>query len=330
MTIEELLKLSAQRNASDLHLTSGFLPRLRIDGVLTEVLDAPLLDDKKCLVMLEKCMNEHVKKQLAEHWDVDFSLEVKNVGRFRVNIFYEAQGIAAAFRVIPQKIPTLKELHLPDIIQSLTDLPHGLVLVTGPTGSGKSTTLASMINAVNHEKSAHIITIEDPIEFLYESNKSLIHQRELHKNTKSFSSALRAALREDPDIILVGEMRDLDTIRLALTAAETGHLVFATLHTSSTAGSIHRIIDVFPGEERALVRSMLSESLQAIISQTLIPKKEGGRVAAMEIMLANSAIRNLIREDKISQMASVIQTNAAVGMQTFEQHLRSLKKEKLV
>jgi len=330
MNIEQLLKKAVTDGASDLHIASTLLPRLRIDGVLKEIESAAALSEKETFSLIESCMDITTKKKLEDNLDVDFALDLKNVGRFRVNIFRETKGIAAAFRVIPEKTPTLAELQMPAIIKELTNLPHGLVLVTGPTGSGKSTTLAAMIDSINHEKSAHIITIEDPIEFLYKSDKSLINQRELDKSTKSFAHALRAALREDPDIILVGEMRDLETVRLALTAAETGHLVFATLHTPSAPESIHRIIDVFPGDEKALVRSMLSDSLQAIVAQTLEPKKGGGRVAVLEIMIANSAVRNLIREDKVPQMMSVIQTNSALGMQTFEQHRKELKKRNVI
>jgi len=330
MNIEQLLKKAVTEHASDLHITSTLPPRLRIDGELQEIPGTSALSAKETIALLESCMGANEKEKLHNMMDVDFALDLKNIGRFRVNVFQETKGIAAAFRTIPEKIPTLAELKTPTVLQTLTNLPHGLVLVTGPTGSGKSTTLAAMIDKINREKSAHIITIEDPIEFIYQSEKSLINQRELDKSTKSFAHALRAALREDPDIILVGEMRDLETVRLALTAAETGHLVFATLHTPSAPESIHRIIDVFPGDEKALVRSMLSESLQAIIAQRLLPKIGGGRIAAMEIMLVNSAIRNLIREDKIPQMMSVIQTNSALGMQTFEQHMQVLRQQKLI
>lgn len=329
-SIEELLKQAVDSGASDLHIASTLSPRLRINGVLDEIPNGTALSAKETLAMLENCMEAHAKKQLVENMDADFALEIKNLGRFRVNIFYEVKGVAASFRVIPEKIPTLESLHMPAILKEFTKLPHGLVLITGPTGCGKSTTLAAMIDIINHERKANIITIEDPIEFIYHSDKSLINQRELDKTTISFSHALRSALREDPDILLVGEMRDLDTVRLALTAAETGHLVFATLHTASAPESIHRIIDVFPGDEKAIVRSMLSESLQAIVAQRLMPKKGGGRVAALEIMIANSAIRNLIREDQIPQMKSVIQTSSALGMQTFEQHLKELKRQNLI
>lgn len=329
-SIEQLLKQAVALGASDLHIASTLPPRLRINGVLEEIKNVPALSPKETLAMIETCMDAHSKKQLTENLDADFAIEIKNVGRFRANVFQEAKGVAASFRVIPEIIPTLESLHMPAILKKLTKLPHGLVLITGPTGCGKSTTLAAMIDIINHERKANIITIEDPIEFIYHSDKSLIHQRELDKTTIGFAHALRAALREDPDIILVGEMRDLDTVRLALTAAETGHLVFATLHTASAPESIHRIIDVFPGDEKAIVRSMLSESLQAIVAQTLVPKKGGGRIAVVEIMLANSAVRNLIREDQIAQMKSVIQTSGAIGMQTFEQHLKELKKQKLV
>jgi len=330
MTIERLLQIAIDAGASDLHISAEMPPAIRVDGELKFLKEEPVFSAKATETLLFDCMNAETKKHLEEELDVDFALYSKKLGRFRVNIFYQVQGLAASFRVIPQKIPTIEELELPDIVKQLTELPHGLVLVTGPTGSGKSTTLAAMIDSINQKKALHIITVEDPIEFLYENKKSLINQRELGQSTRSFAHAIRATLREDPDIVLVGEMRDLDTIRLALTAAETGHLVFATLHTSSAPESINRIIDVFPGDERPLVRSMLSESLQAVLSQTLLKRPKKGRIAAMEIMLCNPAIRNLIREDKIAQMYSVIQTGASHGMQTMEQHIQKLRGQKLI
>lgn len=331
MDLKSLLTYAVDHKASDLHITTGLEPRARIDGELRIIPNTKALDTEGVVALLSPCMHDkRAKAQLETDLDADFAFTIDKVGRFRTNIFQTSAGLAAAFRVIPEIVPTLKSLQLPETIKTLSNLPQGLVLVTGPTGSGKSTTLAAMIDEINAEKDSHIITIEDPIEFIYKSNKSLIHQREVGRHTTSFTHALRAALREDPDIILVGEMRDLDTIRLALTAAETGHLVFATLHTPSAAQSIYRIVDVFPGDEKELVRAMLSESLQAIIAQTLLPKKGGGRVAAMEIMIANSAIRNLIRENKIAQMASIIQTNAAIGMQTTEQHIKELKSKKII
>lgn len=326
MTLKSLLTYAVEHSASDLHVTANEAPRVRIDGELQLIPNSKIIEASAMNALLAPCLEDHLKSRLHDELDVDFGFSLENLGRFRANVYHTTNGLAGAFRVIPTDIPTLAALELPDVIKTFTILKHGLVLVTGPTGSGKSTTLAAMINEINVEQEAHIITIEDPIEFIYHSKKSLIHQRAIGNSTRSFHDALRAALREDPNILLVGEMRDLETIRLALTAAETGHLVFATLHTPSAAQSIYRIVDVFPAEEKELVRSMLAESLQAVIAQILLPKKNGGRVAAMEIMIANSAVRNLIRENKIAQMASVIQTNAAIGMQSFDQHMKELKK----
>ncbi|MFQ3288746.1 MAG: twitching motility protein PilT, partial [Alteromonadaceae bacterium] len=264
------------------------------------------------------------RKEYEEKLEIDFSFEVPNLARFRVNAFNQNRGPAAVFRTIPSKIFSLDDLGCPEIFKAISDTPRGLVLVTGPTGSGKSTTLAAMVDYINKSKNDHILTIEDPIEFVHDNHMCLINQREVHRDTLSFEAALRSALREDPDVILVGEMRDLETIRLAMTAAETGHLVFGTLHTSSAPKTIDRIIDVFPGEEKSMVRSMLSESLRAVISQTLIKKTGGGRVAAHEIMIGVPAIRNLIREDKIAQMYSTIQTGMQHGMQTMDQCLQNL------
>ena len=269
-------------------------------------------------------MNDRQRKEFEEFLETDFSFEIPNLARFRVNAFNQNRGCAAVFRTIPSKILTLEDLGCPRIFKDISMHPRGLVLVTGPTGSGKSTTLAAMIDYVNDTKPNHILTIEDPIEFVHESKKSLINQREVHRDTLGFSQALRSALREDPDVILLGEMRDLETIRLALTAAETGHLVFGTLHTSSAAKTVDRIVDVFPGEEKEMVRSMLSESLRAVISQTLLKRTGGGRIAAHEIMIGTPAIRNLIREGKIAQMYSTIQTGQAQGMQTLDQNLQDL------
>jgi len=281
--------------------------------------------------MLEDVLPEKRFEELKKHFEIDLSLSLPEISsRFRVNIFHQLRGISAVFRVIPEKILTLEDLGVPAIFSKLAQLPHGLVLMTGPTGCGKSTTLAAMIDYINKTKKCHIITIEDPIEFVYKSDLSLIQQREVHQHTDNFEDALRAVLREDPDVILVGEMRDLETIRLALTAAETGHLVFATLHTSSAPKTINRIIDVFPAGEKDLVRTMLSESLQAVVSQILIQKIGGGRVAAQEVMICNSAIRNLIRENKSPQIASVIQTSKAQGMQTLEKHLVDLVENKTI
>jgi len=275
-------------------------------------------------------MNDLQRKTFEEHLEADFSFEIPNVARFRVNVFQQNRGLGAVFRTIPSEVLSLDQLQAPEIFKNIAMMHRGIVLVTGPTGSGKSTTLAALIDHINKTQYSHILTIEDPIEFVHTPQRSLINQREVHRDTKSFSNSLRSALREDPDVILVGEMRDLETISLALTAAETGHLVFGTLHTSSAAKTIDRIIDVFPAAEKDMVRSMLSESLQAVISQTLLKKTGGGRVAAHEIMLGSSAIRNLIREDKVPQMYSVIQTSNQSGMQTLDQDLKRLIEAGLV
>ena len=275
-------------------------------------------------------MNDKQRKVFEEFFETDFSFEISGMARFRVNVFTQDRGAGAVFRVVPAKVLTLEELNTPLIFKDIASSPRGIVLVTGPTGSGKSTTLAAMVDYVNTTRSDHIITIEDPIEFVHQSKKSLINQREVHRDTLGFTEALRSALREDPDVILVGELRDLETIRLALTAAETGHLVFATLHTSSAAKTIDRVVDVFPGDEKEMVRGMLSESLRAVISQTLLKKDIGGRVAAHEIMLCTPAIRNLIREAKVAQMYSAIQTGRAAGMQTLDQCLQGLVEKGII
>ncbi len=329
MDITQLLQFSFQQGASDLHLSAGMPPMLRKDGDIKKVETAPLAQEE-IHTMIYDVMNDFQRKEFEERLESDFSFELPNIARFRVNVFLQNRGIAAVFRNIPSKVLSLDELNAPDIFKQLTDMQKGLVLVTGPTGSGKSTTLAAMIDHINDTKNDHILTIEDPIEFVHTPKRSLINQREVHRDTKSFGSALRSALREDPDIILVGELRDLETISLALTAAETGHLVFATLHTSSAAKTIDRVVDVFPAAEQSMVRSMLSESLQAVISQTLLKKIGGGRIAAHEIMLGSSAIRNLIREDKVPQMYSIIQTSNRRGMQTLDQDLERLVKEGLI
>ena len=323
MDITELLAFSVQHDASDLHLSTGTPPSIRVDGDVRK-LNIPPFDAKDVNALVYDIMNDRQRKEYEENLEVDFSFEVPNLARFRVNAFNQNRGPAAVFRTIPSKILSLEDLGCPDIFRDISDTPRGLVLVTGPTGSGKSTTLAAMVDYINNHKNDHILTIEDPIEFVHDNKQCLINQREVHRDTLSFEAALRSALREDPDVILVGEMRDLETIRLAMTAAETGHLVFGTLHTTSAPKTIDRIIDVFPGEEKSMVRSMLSESLRAVISQTLIKKVGGGRVAAHEIMIGTPAIRNLIREDKIAQMYSAIQTGMSNGMQTMDQCLQNL------
>jgi len=329
MDITELLAFAVKNKSSDLHISTGLPPMIRVDGELRKI-NLPELDSKTVHSLLYDIMTDSQRKLYEENWETDFSFEVPELSRFRVNVFTQERGPAGVFRAIPSKVATIEELGLPNICENILDKRNGLILVTGPTGSGKSTTLAAMIDKINKSRYEHIITIEDPIEFVHKSEKCLVNQREVNQHTKSFSAALRSALREDPDIILVGEMRDPETIRLALTAAETGHLVFATLHTNSAAKTINRIIDVFPAGEKEMVRSMLSESLQAVISQSLLKKIGGGRVAACEIMICNSAIRNLIREDKIAQMYSAIQTGHAQGMQTLDMHLRELVGKNLI
>ncbi len=323
MDITELLAFGVKNNASDLHISAGLPPMIRVDGDLRRI-NLPALDKKQVLTLLYDIMNDKQRKDFEEFLETDFSFEIPQLARFRVNVFNQDRGPGGAFRTIPSKVQTLEELNMPEIFKEIAIEPRGLVLVTGPTGSGKTTTLAAIIDYINNARYDHILTIEDPIEFVHESKKCLVNQREVHRDTVSFSAALRSALREDPDVILVGEMRDLETIRLALTAAETGHLVFATLHTNSASKTINRIIDVFPAGEKSMVRTMLSESLQAVIAQSLLKRIGGGRVAALEVMMCNSAIRNLIREDKVAQMYSSIQTGSAAGMQTLDQHLLAL------
>ena len=329
MDIAELLAFSVKHNASDLHLSAGLPPMIRVDGDMRRV-NVPALDHKTVHGLVYDIMNDKQRKDFEEFLETDFSFEIQGLARFRVNAFNQNRGAAAVFRTIPSKVLTLEDLGCPQIFQDLIQVPRGMILVTGPTGSGKSTTLAALMDHLNDNVYGHILTIEDPIEFVHSSKKCLINQREVHRDTLGFSEALRSALREDPDIILVGELRDLETIRLALTAAETGHLVFATLHTSSAAKTIDRIIDVFPAGEKSMVRSMLSESLRAVISQTLLKRIGGGRVAAWEIMVGTPAIRNLIREDKVAQMYSAIQTGQAQGMQTLDQHLMELTKKGMI
>ncbi|MEE9343458.1 MAG: type IV pilus twitching motility protein PilT [Gammaproteobacteria bacterium] len=329
MDIAELLAFSVKNNASDLHLSAGLPPMIRVDGDIRRI-NVPSLDHKSVHGLIYDIMNDKQRKDFEEFLETDFSFEIPNLARFRVNAFNHNRGAGGVFRTIPSTILSLEELGAPSIFAEISDQARGIVLVTGPTGSGKSTTLAAMMDYVNNSRFEHILTVEDPIEFVHESKKCLINQREVHRDTHGFNEALRSALREDPDIILVGEMRDLETIRLALTAAETGHLVFGTLHTSSAAKTIDRIIDVFPAAEKTMVRSMLSESLRAVISQTLLKKTGGGRVAAHEIMIGTPAIRNLIREGKVAQMYSSIQTGQSVGMQTLDQNLLDMVQRGIV
>jgi len=307
MDIAELLAFAQKNKASDLHISAGLPPMIRVDGDMKRI-NLPTLEAETVTGMILDIMNDQQRKSYEENLEVDFSFEIPNVARFRVNAFNQDRGPAAVFRTIPSVVLSLDDLDAPQIFRELIMKPRGLILVTGPTGSGKSTTLAAMVNHINEKERHHILTVEDPIEFVHQSKKCLVNQRELNKDTHSFDNALRSALREDPDVILVGELRDLETIRLAMTAAETGHLVLATLHTSSAPKTIDRIVDVFPAEEKSMVRSMLSESVQAVVAQTLLKKIGGGRVAAHEIMVGTPAIRNLIREDKIAQMYSMIQT----------------------
>ena len=323
MDIAQLLAFGVKQGASDLHLSAGLPPMIRVDGDIRRI-NVPEMDHKQVHDMIYDIMSDKQRKDFEEFFETDFSFEIPGLARFRVNAFNHNRGAGGVFRTIPSKILSLEDLNAPKIFQEISEYPRGIVLVTGPTGSGKSTTLAGMVDYKNDSEYGHILTIEDPIEFVHESKKCLVNQREVHRDTLGFNEALRSALREDPDTILVGEMRDLETIRLALSAAETGHLVFGTLHTSSAAKTIDRIVDVFPAAEKAMVRSMLSESLKAVISQTLMKKIGGGRVAAHEIMIGTPAIRNLIREDKVAQMYSAIQTGQSVGMQTLDQNLKSL------
>ncbi len=327
--IAQLLAFSVKNNASDLHLSAGVPPMIRVDGDVKRV-NMPALTHKDVHSMIYDIMNDKQRKDYEEFLETDFSFEIPKLARFRVNAFNQSRGAGAVFRTIPSDILTLEDLQAPIIFKDISMYPRGIVLVTGPTGSGKSTTLAAMVHHVNENKPDHILTIEDPIEFVHESKRSLINQREVNRDTLGFSEALRSALREDPDVILVGEMRDLETIRLALTAAETGHLVFGTVHTSSAAKTIDRIVDVFPAQEKEMVRSMLSESLRAVISQTLLKRTGGGRIAAHEIMIGTPAIRNLIREGKIAQMYSAIQTGQGQGMQTLDQNLQELMVKGLI
>ncbi len=323
MDIAQLLTFGVKQGASDLHLSAGMEPMIRVDGDMRRI-NVPIMEHKEVHDMLYDIMNDKQRKDFDEFLETDFSFEIPGVARFRVNAFNHNRGAGGVFRTIPSKILTLEDLNAPKIFQDIAKTPRGIVLVTGPTGSGKSTTLAAIVNYINENDYGHILTVEDPIEFVHQSKRCLINQREVHRDTLGFNEALRSALREDPDVILVGEMRDLETIRLALTAAETGHLVFGTLHTSSAAKTIDRIVDVFPAAEKDMIRAMLSESLRSVISQSLLKRNGGGRVAAHEIMIGTPAIRNLIRENKIAQMYSAIQTGQRDGMQTLDQCLKDL------
>jgi twitching motility protein PilT len=328
--ISDLLAFSVKNKASDLHLSAGMPPMIRVHGDVRKI-NVPVMDHSQVHDMVYDIMNDGQRKVYEETLECDFSFEIPNLARFRVNAFNHNRGSGAVFRTIPSKILTLEELNCPPIFKEIANTPRGIVLVTGPTGSGKSTTLAAMVDYINENEMGHILTVEDPIEFVHQSKKCLINQREVGPHTLSFQNALRSALREDPDVILVGEMRDLETIRLALSAAETGHLVFGTLHTSSAAKTVDRIVDVFPAAEKEMVRSMLSESLRAVISQTLCKTKdEQGRVAAHEIMIGTPAIRNLIRENKVAQMYSAIQTGQNIGMQTLDQNLQDLVRRSVI
>ena len=329
MDIGELLAFGVRNGASDMHLSAGLPPMIRVDGDVRRI-NVPAMDHTTVHDLVYDIMNDKQQKDFEEFLECDFSFEIPGLARFRVNAFNQNRGAGAVFRTIPSEILTLEDLKAPDIFKEISDYPRGVVLVTGPTGSGKSTTLAAMVNHKNETEYGHILTIEDPIEFVHQSKKCLINQREVHRDTLGFNEALRSALREDPDTILVGEMRDLETIRLALSAAETGHLVFGTLHTSSAAKTIDRVVDVFPAEEKDMVRAMLSESLRAVISQTLMKKNGGGRIAAHEIMIGTPAIRNLIRENKIAQMYSAIQTGHQFGMQTLDQNLQEMVQKNAV
>jgi len=330
MDVSALLAFTVKNSASDLHLTSGEPPMIRIHGDMTRI-KTPALEDRVVQAMIYDIMNDGQRKMFEEHLELDFSFALGDIARFRVNVFKQNRGMSAVFRVIPTEVFTLEQLKCPDIFKEISMMPRGICLVTGPTGSGKSTTLAAMMDYRNENEKGHILTIEDPIEFVHQSKSCLVSQREKGPHTHSFANALKSALREDPDVILIGEMRDLETISLALTAAETGHMVFGTLHTSSAPKTIDRIIDVFPAAEKEMVRAMLSESLRAIISQTLMKTADGtGRVAAHEIMLGTPAIRSMIRENKIPQMVSVMQTGQREGMQTLDMNLQQLVKSRKI
>ena len=329
MDITELLDFSVKHNASDLHLSAGVPPMIRVDGDVRK-LSLPALNHSEVHRLIFDIMNDAQRREFEEKLEVDFSFELPDIGRFRVNAFHQSRGCSAVLRTIPIHIPTLESLNVPEVFYDIAQLNRGLVLVTGATGSGKSTTIAALVDYINSNYQRHILTIEDPIEFVHTSKSCLINQREVHRDTLSFQNALRSSLREDPDVIVVGELRDQETISLALTAAETGHLVLGTLHTSSAAKTVDRIIDVFPGSDKSMVRSMLSESLRAVVAQHLLKCTSGGRVACHEVMMATPAIRNLIREDKIAQMYSMIQTGSSLGMQTMEQSIKMLVAQGMV
>lgn len=328
--IDELLEIVVENNSSDLHLAVGLPPIMRIDGEL-KATRYEIVTSSVCQRMIYDILTDDQIQRFETDLELDCSYQMRQIARFRVNVFRDRGHVAVAFRLIPQEVPTVRDLGLPNIVEELARRPRGLLLVTGPTGSGKSTTLASVIHLINHERAEHIITIEDPIEYLHTHRKSIINQRELGEDTLSFQKALRSSLREDPDVILVGEMRDLETIQLAITCAETGHLVMATLHTNNAAESVDRMIDVFPAEEQEQIRVQLSNNLLAILSQQLLPRAgQPGRVAAIEVMVASAAIRNLVRENKAHQMHSIIQTSAEQGMQSMDQALRDLYKQSLI
>jgi len=329
MDITQLLTFGVEQNASDCHLSSGEPPMLRVNGDLKK-LDLPAFSQVEVHALVYDIMNDAQRKNFEESLECDFSFEMGGLARFRVNVFMQRKGEAAVFRTIPTKILTLEQLGMPGILKQLCEKEKGLILVTGPTGSGKSTTLAAMVDYLNHTFEGHILTIEDPVEFVHESKKCLVNQRELGPHTRSFANALRAALREDPDVILVGEMRDLETIQLALTAAETGHIVFGTLHTSSAPKTVDRVIDVFPPNQQSQIRAQFAESIEAVITQTLLKKKTGGRIPALEIMTGTTAVRNLIREGKIHQIPGTMQVSQKDGMQTMDMALQSLVTRDLV
>lgn len=328
--MQKILRYAVDKKCSDVHISSGAVPSMRVDGDIINIPNAPVLDSSWLMEILHSIMNDVQKKIYEERWELDFSIAFDENVRFRVNAFKTISGPAAVFREVPTKIKTLAEINAPEIIKNLTKSKKGLILVVGPTGSGKSTTLAAMIDEINKNYTNHIITIEDPVEFVHKNQKSIINQREVGNSTLSFSNALKSSLREDPDVILVGEMRDVETMRLALTAAETGHLVLGTLHTSSASQTINRIIDVFPAEDKAVIRSMLSISIKTIISQRLVKKEGGGRCALFEVMIANPSIRNLIREDKIPQINSIIELGKKSGMITMKESIQDLLDKNLI